>query len=203
MTTYTDYADDTTGNNLYAKPEPLDTSPWSDGVVTATENGSTGSYAFTLNSELSYVVYRRAGASPASTDLKLGRFPKNFELDIQSQTDLIGTQFSVEARRIVGSDIYAYVGSTADIGPITVLDEAGDPVTLTGMNLKFCIATKSEVTLAEYTPTISGSTFTVENVDASIRAVKRELLWSLRDTDDGDEPVTFGNLFIIFAAKRA
>ena len=77
MATYTDYADDTTGGTLYVKPEPLDTSPWSDGVITGTENGTTGSYAFVLDSDFAYVVYRQAGGSPASSDTKIGRFPKS------------------------------------------------------------------------------------------------------------------------------
>lgn len=91
MTTYTDYCDDTTGNTLYAKPEPLVASPWGTDKVTGTETGSTGSYAFTLDSASQYVVYRQLGGSAASTDLKLGRFSKNLLLDVKAKTDLIGT----------------------------------------------------------------------------------------------------------------
>ncbi len=104
---------------------------------------------------------------------------------IKAKTDLIGTQFTAEARRVVGSTIYAYVGSTKTIGPVSVIDDARQPIDLTGRNLKFCLATKSGVPLFEYDPDISGSSFSVDNLDASVRSVKRDFLWSLRDADDG------------------
>lgn len=95
MSTYTDYADDTTGNTLYAKPEPLSSSPsWGADKVTGTENGSTGSYAFTLDSTLSYVVYRQAGGSPASSDLKLGRFSNSGSsvVNVTASTTVVESQ---------------------------------------------------------------------------------------------------------------
>ncbi|TXG78457.1 hypothetical protein E6Q11_00940 [Candidatus Dojkabacteria bacterium] len=95
MATYTDYLDDDTGNNCYVKPEPLTVSPWSTGVVNATENGTTGSYAVTLDSSLSYVAFRRAGASPASSDQKLGRFPK---LDATASANIATSTTIVESQ---------------------------------------------------------------------------------------------------------
>ncbi len=86
--------------------------------------------------------------------------------------------------------------------PVSVIDDARQPIDLTGRNLKFCLATKSGVPLFEYAPDISGSSFSVDNLDASVRSVKRDFLWSLRDADDGDEPVTFGDFHVILQQKE-
>lgn len=70
----TEYVRHTTGANLYAKPSPLATSPWSTGVVTATENGTTGEYAIaSLDESTNYTVFVRAGVSPASSDIAIAQ----------------------------------------------------------------------------------------------------------------------------------
>lgn len=77
---YTAYLDHDTAKNLYAKPRPLVASPWSSDVITLSENGTTGEYSGTLDETLEYVVYERAGGSPASSDLVIGAFGKNYLL---------------------------------------------------------------------------------------------------------------------------
>jgi len=70
---YTERFDFTSGLTLYGKAKPLDTSPWSDGVIALTENGTTGEYsASTFLDDIPYSVYIQAGESPASTDNKIG-----------------------------------------------------------------------------------------------------------------------------------
>lgn len=70
----TEYVRHTTGSILYAKPSPLATSPWSTGVVLATENGTTGEYAIaSLDESTAYTVFVRAGASPASSDIAIAQ----------------------------------------------------------------------------------------------------------------------------------
>lgn len=70
----TEYVRYTPGSNLYAKPSPLATSPWSTGVVTATENGSTGEYAIaSLDESTNYTVFVRSGGSPASSDIAIAQ----------------------------------------------------------------------------------------------------------------------------------
>jgi hypothetical protein len=68
MANYTAYHVSGTGLNIYAKPLPLTLSPWSTGVVTFTEAGSTGVYSATLDDSLGYIIFVRAGLSPADTD---------------------------------------------------------------------------------------------------------------------------------------
>lgn len=68
MATVTKYFYYTSGSNVYAKPLPLTTSPWSTGVINANENGSTGQYAISVDDSTEYFVYKRSGASPASSD---------------------------------------------------------------------------------------------------------------------------------------
>ncbi len=90
-----------TGSVLYAKPSPLTSSPWSTGVITATENGTTGEYAIAaLDESTPYTVFVRAGGSPASTDIaiaQIDRAPTNAgnmaaQLDrIEAKTTLLGS----------------------------------------------------------------------------------------------------------------
>lgn len=68
---YVDYIYMPTGGNYYAKAEPLNTAEWSTGIVSYTENGTTGSYAATIDSQTAYSVYQRIGLSPASTDVQV------------------------------------------------------------------------------------------------------------------------------------
>jgi len=73
----TDYHYDTSGLTLYAKPVPLTTGTWAADAITGTENGTTGSYAFTLTDDnADYWIYQRLTGSPLATDTFLGVFPK-------------------------------------------------------------------------------------------------------------------------------
>lgn len=97
---YTEQFDFTSGVTLYGKAKPLDTSPWSDGIVTMSENGSTGEYSSaSFVDATSYSVFVQAGGSPASSDAKVGTITPptdvaalQAELDaIAAKTALIGT----------------------------------------------------------------------------------------------------------------
>lgn len=74
MSNYTAYLRSDTGLNLYAKPFPL-TNPWGGDDIPLTE-GIGGEYSFTADSDTEYVVFIRAGGSPASTDEDEGTVPK-------------------------------------------------------------------------------------------------------------------------------
>jgi len=67
------YVRHTTGANLYFKPSPLATSPWSSGVVAGTETGTTGEYAFDVSDNAQGTVFLRSGGSPASSDSALAQ----------------------------------------------------------------------------------------------------------------------------------
>jgi len=82
-TTDTDYS----GDNLYVKILPLDTGTWATGIVVLTEQGTTGSFSATLDEAAEYVIYRRAGASAASTDVSVGQIGK----EIASAVDNVPT----------------------------------------------------------------------------------------------------------------
>lgn len=63
----------TSGETYYAKPQPLVASPWADDIVTGVDNGSTGSFSFTMGGS-QWVVYQQMGASPDATDPIVGWF---------------------------------------------------------------------------------------------------------------------------------
>lgn len=74
----TRYFDHTTGETLYAKPVPSDEAAWGTDVVAGTEllfgGSGIGEYAFEVESTIRYAIYSQAGASPASSDTKVGHF---------------------------------------------------------------------------------------------------------------------------------
>ena len=189
---YTDYADDTTGNTLYAKPEPLTSSPsWGADKVSGTENGSTGSYAFTLDSTLAYVVYRQAGGSPASTDVKLGRFGKNLELDIKAKTDLITSAGVVHAEES-STTIRLKTGSTK-AKTVTVEEN------LTGKTLKLFAATMDNAYFAEFSITAGNGSFAFTPSTALVEK-NRDFKYSVREPSDGNNVLYDGLLQVGFAA---
>jgi hypothetical protein len=67
------YAYHTTGSNLYYKPSPLVTSTWSTGVVVGVENETTGEYSFNVGDNEKGVIFLRAGADPAASDIRLAQ----------------------------------------------------------------------------------------------------------------------------------
>ena len=92
--TRTAYVDWPTGPTLYAKPRPITTATWAADVVAGTENGTTGEYSFAAISEtIEYVLYLRAGVSPASTDTKIGYIEGGVALT-DSATELVANAVS-------------------------------------------------------------------------------------------------------------
>ncbi len=63
--------------NYYAKPRPLDDTPWGGDAINGVRNGSTNEIAFTLSDLVTdgYWIFERAGASPASTDEAVREVP--------------------------------------------------------------------------------------------------------------------------------
>lgn len=61
------------GANYYGKPwdsdTPITLSPWDSDVVNASEIGTTGIYAITMQDAKSYHIFQRVDVNPVSTDL--------------------------------------------------------------------------------------------------------------------------------------
>ena len=75
--THSDYFRRPSGQTLYAKPLPLVVAPWAADTIVATENASTGSYAFAgLADDRDYEIFRQLGVTPASSDTAVGAFSK-------------------------------------------------------------------------------------------------------------------------------
>ena len=63
-----------TGQNVYAKPSPLDDDPsWAEDVIAFTEVDSTGQYSGTIG-DGHHEAFVRAGATPASSDNPIAEF---------------------------------------------------------------------------------------------------------------------------------
>lgn len=89
MTAYTAYYRSSTGLNLYAKPFPL-TNPWATDAIALTP-GVGGQYSFTADSDLSYLIFLRAGGSPASTDVDEAFIGTNPNVPISIIASQLGT----------------------------------------------------------------------------------------------------------------
>lgn len=77
-----DYHYGVPGATYYAKPEPLDTSPWNGDVILGVENGSTGSFAFTgLDPAITYAVFRQISGVQDSGDTLSGWFASDYMLE--------------------------------------------------------------------------------------------------------------------------
>lgn len=103
---YSSYLRYPSGSNLYAKPLPLAVSPtWDADDIAGVENGSLGSYAFTgLADGVEYEVFRRAGATPASTDLAVG--------SLEPSTSFIQTLLSMVPVGVWSYQVGAFIGGT-------------------------------------------------------------------------------------------
>ncbi len=74
---HTDYFRRPSGQILYAKPLPLVVAAWAVDTIVATENASTGSYAFTgLADDRDYEIFRQLGSAPADSDTAIGALTK-------------------------------------------------------------------------------------------------------------------------------
>lgn len=97
---YTEYFDFTSGLTLYGKAKPLNAT-WATGVVTMSENGSTGEYSSSsFVDDTSYSVFVQAGGSPASSDVKIGTITPEIvatglTTEQAAKIALIGTGYAV------------------------------------------------------------------------------------------------------------
>jgi len=123
---YTEQFDFTTGLTLYGKAKPLDTSPWSDGVIALTENGTTGEYsASTFLDGIAYSVYIQAGGSPASTDTRVGTITPPTDVDaLQAQLDDIpdNTVAAIKADADLGTGVN---GAVTRVSPASIMAAVG------------------------------------------------------------------------------
>lgn len=112
MPTRTDYFRRPSGQTLYAKPLPLVLAPWAADALVGSENGATGSYAFTeLADERSYEVFCQLSAAPEPSDVAIGMFPQPVD----------SPGMSVLLDRVTGLT-GPYIAS------ITIQDEVGLPI---------------------------------------------------------------------------
>lgn len=115
---YTAYHQDTTGQTIYAKALPLDTGTWATGVVSGTENGTTGSYAFTLVDNTSYVIFIQAGGSPASTDTPVA--------DIDGSTSNLAVSSAVMYPCSVDTAVNTHTPTTTEFQSDTITEATTD-----------------------------------------------------------------------------
>lgn len=63
--------------NYYAKPRPIDDTPWDGDDVAGVRNGTTNEIKFVLSDTVvdGYWIFERAGGSPASSDTIVAEVP--------------------------------------------------------------------------------------------------------------------------------
>lgn len=90
---FTDYFRYTVGSNIYAKPLPLNTSPWSADIIAGSDPNALGSFTFSgLTEDVSYEVFEQLGVIPQSTDLPIGQIYKALSAtNITTSTTVIET----------------------------------------------------------------------------------------------------------------
>ena len=127
MTNYTAYYRTSTGLNLYAKSFPL-TNPWGDDDISLSE-GFGGQYSFTADSTKEYVIFVRAGGSPAATDLDEAIIPKNPSIDnVFNNGDVDGLTIE-ESLKVMLAALAGKIsgaGEFSDEGTNTILIRAYD-----------------------------------------------------------------------------
>lgn len=133
---YTAYFQYTTGSTIYAKARPLNAT-WATGIVSLSENSSTGDYSGTLDADTDYVVYSQAGGSPASSDVaigEIGRLPAAGSVDGYTLRQVLGFMASVLVGKVTGAgtgtQTFRSVDDTANRIVATV-DSAGNRSALT------------------------------------------------------------------------
>ena len=104
------------------------------------------------------------------------------------------------AEKQVGTTLVVYIDSTKQIGPVAVVDLEGNAVDLETRDLTFAIAFKSRVLAYTSAVTAVGNTFTVD-IPNGLTDEERSYWWSLRDANDSDEPLLFGELQVRYAAQ--
>jgi hypothetical protein len=113
----------TSGLNLYAKPAPIASGTWGDDIVALTANANDGREYTATVGDGDYVVFVRAGASPADTDLLRWTF------DAVAQVDLVDS-LNATAVTQIATAVWAVATST-----LTTAGTIGKLVTDTLTNL--------------------------------------------------------------------
>lgn len=92
--------------NIYVKPTGAAASPWSTGVIafTAVSGGQAGLYSGDVDDDTAYVVYIRAGASPASTDEAVGFIELATQTKAQADAAFAEVVAAVEAVDVPTAD---------------------------------------------------------------------------------------------------
>jgi len=92
------------------------------------------------------------------------------------------------------------VGERSPIA-ITCLNAAEVAVNLTGKTLRLAVETLNRVAVDEFTPSISGSTFTF-TTSAALTSVKRTLIWTLWEgTSPTKTPLMLGRFSVDYSAQ--
>lgn len=186
----TEYVRHTTGSVLYAKPSPLATSPWSTGVVSATENGSTGEYAIaSLDESTQYTVFVRAGGSPASSDIAIAQIG----LAGSTSITVLPISSTVESR-VVDGKITAFIGETLSVA-------VNCSVTLTGMSLHVVVEDYLGADVDVITSvSVSGSTATF-TLGTPVTDAVNQYRYSIRNTS-GNVVISKGVIVVKEAANE-
>lgn len=140
----TGYIDWATGQNLYAKPRPLDNNAWGDDDIAGVETGTLGEYAFAgLDEAKAYAVFLRAGASPASSDSLVGYLGATQLTEMKTEL--------IEMVAIAVSELIGTTGNGEHAVTVTVSNSSseaiqGARVTIVGTTLKQTTGSDGTVT---------------------------------------------------------
>ena len=177
------------GATLYAKPSPLVTSPWSTGVVLATENSTTGEYSLSLDESTNYTVFVRAGASPASSDIAIA------QIGVSGSTSITVLPISstVESR-VVDGKITAFIGETLSVA-------VNCSVTLTGLTLHVVVEDYLGADVDVITSvSVSGTTATF-TLGSPVTDTVNQYRYSIRNTS-GNVVISKGVIVVKEAANE-
>jgi len=209
---YTEYFDYTTGLNLYAKAKPLDTGTWATGVIALTENGSTGEYsASTFVDDTSYNIYEETTSpgTPASTDTKIGSIAPPMSSDIASieadlllikeKTDQINAYDVYPPTRQAQNTVTVYLGETTSLSFVTASDYSAKTLNVVWRDADdVLVANTPDAGITKTTTTI-----TVDSLPTAVTEEVRILSYAIRDSDDGDRVLAYGECYVKYAATSS
>jgi hypothetical protein len=163
----------TSGLNLYAKPSPIASGTWGDDAVALTANANDGREYTATVGDGDYVVFVQAGASPADTDVlrwtfdstninatRAGYIDKlnvtgtlantdnadDFKADVSSLSPTVVTPVaSTVDAGVVSEGVVTFYLDEGKTITITVVDNAGNNVDMTGKTLALTVEDDNQV----------------------------------------------------------
>lgn len=177
----TSYFAGTIGATYYLKKLPLTISPWSTGLVTAAENGTTGQFSATTEDDQEYWALEQLGGSPAESDTDNGPIAI---IPVSEEYADLGQ--AVLQSRSTGTTIDLYVDEEIEV-TVQAVDVNGTAISLVGKTLSIVFTMVSDpdesyaVGSADITIATSNARFTIP---AEITLRPSLWTWAMRDAAD-------------------